>query len=414
MKNPIQDRHPVTEFLGDYDSDQTRRNYRMAILNFFQSVYGKSSYEQLDAQALKYLTERNIDTIEQDLKGFVDSIKGFAPKTVKMKTSALRIFLIENDVELSEKFWRKFRKLRRRKIGSSTRALTLDRTPTTEELKQILTHMPIQGKALYLLLSSSGMRIGEALQLRLEDIDLSRTPMRIEISAEYTKTKSPRIAFASRETKETIQEWLKVRDRYLKTACDRSSFPKRREDDRVFPFEKNTAYLQWSIALRKASTEQNNLGARDRNTNILKLHPHVLRKFFRTKLGGVIPIDVVEALMGHEGYLTEAYRRYSEQDLAEFYLKGEDTLSVFTEPQNQARIKALERKLEERENETQELRRVVESQKQNGITKTDDIEKLNKKFEELLEYTMKLSQAVLDREAVKKLPKISTEPISET
>jgi len=33
------------------------------------------------------------------------------------------------------------------------------------------------------------------------------------------------------------------------------------------------------------------------------VHPHVLRKFFRTKMGSVIPVDVVEALMGHEGYL---------------------------------------------------------------------------------------------------------------
>ena len=31
----------------------------------------------------------------------------------------------------------------------------------------------------------------------------------------------------------------------------------------------------------------------------------MLRKFFRTRLGAVIPVDVVEALMGHEGYLTE-------------------------------------------------------------------------------------------------------------
>ena len=36
----------------------------------------------------------------------------------------------------------------------------------------------------------------------------------------------------------------------------------------------------------------------------------------------LIPVDVVEALMGHEGYLTEAHRRYTPEDLADFYKKG--------------------------------------------------------------------------------------------
>ncbi|MEM0172794.1 MAG: hypothetical protein QXE05_12915 [Nitrososphaeria archaeon] len=43
----------------------------------------------------------------------------------------------------------------------------------------------------------------------------------------------------------------------------------------------------------------------------------------------VIPVDVVEALMGHEGYLTEVYRRYSVEDLSKFYKQGEYTLLVF-------------------------------------------------------------------------------------
>ena len=45
----------------------------------------------------------------------------------------------------------------------------------------------------------------------------------------------------------------------------------------------------------------------------------------------MIPVDVVEALMGHEGYLTEVYRRYSIEDLAKFYKQGEYALLVFTE-----------------------------------------------------------------------------------
>ncbi|MCJ7631175.1 hypothetical protein MUP77_02060 [Candidatus Bathyarchaeota archaeon] len=67
---------------------------------------------------------------------------------------------------------------------------------------------------------------------------------------------------------------------------------------------------------------------KDSSTNRLTVHPHVLRKFFRTRLGAVIPTDVVEFLMGHEGYLTKEYRKYEVEELAQFYKKGESALTV--------------------------------------------------------------------------------------
>jgi len=70
------------------------------------------------------------------------------------------------------------------------------------------------------------------------------------------------------------------------------------------------------------------------------MHPHTLRKFFRTKLGAVIPVDVVEALMGHEGYLTDVYRRYSMEDLAKFYKQGESALLSFTEAEEVSKLRA--------------------------------------------------------------------------
>ena len=110
-----------------------------------------------------------------------------------------------------------------------------------------------------------------------------------------------------------------------KVASGRSArFDKDVEDTRLFPFLANTAYYLWKNSLEKSGN-----GQRDGSTNRRKIHPHVLRKFFRTKLGSVIPIDVVEVLMGHEGYLTEVYRRYTTEDLSKFYRQGEHVLSVF-------------------------------------------------------------------------------------
>ena len=72
------------------------------------------------------------------------------------------------------------------------------------------------------------MRIGEALQLELDDIDLDSDPAKISIRGEYTKSGDPRYTFISGETKEHILEWLKYRTEYLKSASKRSRYGKTR------------------------------------------------------------------------------------------------------------------------------------------------------------------------------------------
>ena len=318
----------VKKFLSNYQSPNTIRNYKVALKNFFTTLYGSADKDTLDEHAEKYFDETR--NYEIDIEDFVRGLNGQAPLTIKLKLSQIKTFLIENDVELSQRFWRKVR----RKIKGN-RPLTLDKIPSNKELRKLLTHMPVQGKALFLLLESSGMRIGEGLQLNLDDLQLTEEPGRIQIRGEYTKTGNSRHAFISRETKETIIEWLKVRENYLRGAAGKSHLYKKSvEDSRIFPFDSATAYSIWRKALHKAK-----LNGKDKSTGREKIHPHVLRKFFRTRLGAVIPVDVVEALMGHEGYLTEVYRRYTIEDLAKFYLQGESALLVFTENQDVTKLR---------------------------------------------------------------------------
>ena len=123
----------------------------------------------------------------------------------------MRVFFVENGVELSQRFWRH---TTRRIRGSQAR--TIDRVPTIQELREILLQLPIIGKALFLFLASSGARIGEALQIQLGDVNLNTTPLRITIRGNTTKSGNGRVVFASQEAKEAIAEWLKTRDEYLR------------------------------------------------------------------------------------------------------------------------------------------------------------------------------------------------------
>jgi integrase len=304
----------VANVLRGYTNPYTIKNLRWSIRTFFTALYG--DVVDLDACGDRYIAEGR-DPV-QDLYAFLQYLDGRPPKTVRLMLSNVKTFLLENDVELPQKFWRR---LSRRVKGS--RAATQDRVPTTQELKTILAHMPIQGQSLYLFLASTGMRIGETLQLRLSDIDLDHAT--VHVRKEYTKSGNPRVCFFSSETRELLGEWLKNRDRYLDQSIRRSGRHGKRRDDRLFPFTKNTAYELWNRALAKSHNAQ-----RDPSTGRRVLHVHTLRKFFRTKMAGAIQVDVVEALMGHEGYLTDVYRRYAAQDLAKFYRQGETALHVFT------------------------------------------------------------------------------------
>lgn len=84
------------------------------------------------------------------------------------------------------------------------------------------------------------------------------------------------------------------------------------------------------------------------------MHIHTLRKYFRTRMSLKIPADVVEALMGHEGYLTHVYRRYGEHELAEMYLKAEQQIVIFKLPLD---VIEIEKNLTKLRSENLKLRR---------------------------------------------------------
>jgi integrase len=314
-------------------SPSTVGAYRSHYKRFFNVIYpeeplfakkGSVPNEVFEKYASKYFSERRkrVKSYEADLDKLFVAIKDRPALSVREVLCAVKAWLEENEVELPHRFWKR---LARRTRGS--RALTRDRPPSKSEFKAILAHLDSKGRALFLLLASSGMRIGEALQLQMDDIDLDLDPPKINILGAYTKTGNSRITFCSNEAKEAIQEWLKYREKYLATAAGRAwKYGKNTTDEkRVFPFESATALEVWTNAAAKAG-----IAVKDNGTGRLILHPHTLRKFFRTELGKVIPTDVVETLMGHEGYLTDSYRRLSDEDLEKSYLDGEPAITIFT------------------------------------------------------------------------------------
>jgi integrase len=388
----------IEKFLSQYHSKKTVHVYKWALSEYFKIIYGNNNIEE---NSEKYFTENR--NYEEDLKNFLQAISSSPPLTVRLMIAAVKSFLIENNVELSQKFWKGLiRKIR------GSRAATVDEVPSNEQLKSIIAHVPIQGKALFLTLSSSGMRIGETLQLVMEDIELDREPAKITLRREYTKTGNSRITFISSEAKEAIQEWLKVRQNYLVAAVAKSKTRpnykeeyngKNLDDNRLFPFDVPTAYYMWNNALKKSGFMK-----KDNGTKRTIFHPHVLRKFFRSQMATLIPVDVTEALMGHEGYLTEVYRKYSPEQLAALYLKGEPSILVFGNGTDVTELRenlkgvdqAIRKVSEDLETKNKQLSEKVLSLEEEVSNHKIMLELSNNQIKEMYEYTHKRLDPALD------------------
>ena len=321
---------PIADFLATYPTPGTRGSYGTALRAFVDAVYGpqprvgahshmtpadRARYEVLAAEYLAGDRDHAAEIIR------AIGLWTVAPRTAHVRVAAIAEFLVHHGIDLSDRDRRRIRsKLPRG--GPVTRRGEL----TPEMLRAVAGHVDERSRALVLVQASSGMRIGEAVKVRLADLDLDTAPASIEIRPEFTKTKTGRIAFISSEAAEAVRAWLAVRDRYLAAAVERVSGcvpPKDPDDPRLFPFSINNAEGSWSRALAKAGLDE-----RDERTGRLIRPLHSLRAFFASQLALGCPQQIVEELLGHEGYLSGAYRRYSRQQLAEAYLAAEHHVTV--------------------------------------------------------------------------------------
>lgn len=328
----------VDDFIKRYPNRNTKHGYR-ATLKLFFNVIG------VDPNS--YFNNRSNEQIEKDVEMFYQyrQDQKCAPKTISSDMGCLKTYLCYNRVDLPGVVWKSMRN----RMGG-TKARVQDRIPEAHELKSILGHMDTRGRAFYLVLVSSGMRINEVTNIIHKDVHLDEDPCRIVVRGNYTKTGETRNVFISQETKEAIQEWLKVRQHYLSTL--RGRFPEgaeNREDGRIFPFQARAGRVMWNDALKKAGLEEwddsleclmNNIEhCRGRRV----LHPHCLRKYFATHSTIVVGHDITEALLGHQEGLDAVYKKYKGnmlKELAELYKeKIEPKVSVYSNTEELMQLK---------------------------------------------------------------------------
>jgi len=335
----------IENFLASFEKKNTIKNYRSHLNIYFEFIGSKP--DDYFNSGREY---------EQDFIDFAHNIRDKSPCTRAARLNAIKQFLEENDILLSRKT------LKKTTMRIKNRARSLDVIPKNEELKQILSHGTAKDRALFLMCASSGMRIQEeVLQLEIDDIPSLKSiengkqpefPIKVYVRQEISKNDIPRICFISQECWHELIEWMKERTDYLEQAVRKSPYKKNPDDKRIFPHNYVTASKCWNRLLRKSGFDE-----KDKTTGWYRMHIYTLRKFFETRMSVAgVPEAMYQQLEGHEGYLNGVYKRYTEQELAETYLKGEKNLLIF-ETSSDERINHLDEQLKEVTQDNKELQR---------------------------------------------------------
>ena len=364
----------INEFLSLYSSKSTLKGYASSLKQFF-SFLGVDAERYFDAyKKAVTLQERDetLDRIMLDVTRWLKHMEteGLSPKSIQCKSGCIRAFLLANRVDLGRAYWKKM------KITGES--LTQDRIPTKDELRRIMSHLDLPGRAYLLLKISTGLRINDVLALEAKSIDFSRTPPRVR----YYNHKIKRwcYAFLTKEATLTVTEWIRNREKSLldiqktayrirvnKDAKKTISFEEfsksKKNTDKLFPFTDSSIYNRYWEALDKAG-----LGERDGQTGIRLLHDHTLRKYTKTKMSRALPEAIADALIGHTGGLNSlktVYNRHSDsiEALAEDFLKAEAELSLTTEVTSSKEIAEINEKLDNQETKMKYLKQENEGLK---------------------------------------------------
>jgi len=322
----------VQKFLNKFPNKGTRNVYQSSLIHFFDFLKQNPDAWIIDVRRIQNVNDKIdvLDKYEEDINRYWQHLleQNTAPQTCNNCIKVVRLFLSGNRIDLPIVFWKE---LKQRGNGNET--ITEDKKPTKEQLKLICEHADIRVKTMVLVLSSSGMRIGEALQLEPDDIDFESKPTKITIKhngKRTTKSKKSRYVFISNEATETLDEWLKIRDDYLERAIKhtptnpltKEKIIKDGNDKRVFPFSEYTFREAYMRALNRAG-----LDIRDTNGRYI-YHIHVMRKYFKSNLGKK-DTALAERLLGHNGYLGENYDRLEPEEVAQLYLENVGTLTIY-------------------------------------------------------------------------------------
>jgi len=335
----------LQDFLKYYPkSDGTRRYYRLRLIEFFLErqiinvdEYFKDPRVMANKKRVQYL-----DKLEDDVRkhfNYINTERDPPLHRSDVFLAAVKGLLTYHKIDLPEITWKNLRK-----NGNSEYRLSKFKTPTREQLRQILSHADVEAKAFFLVQMTSGSRISEIISLKMQDIDLDHEFPRIFIRSANSKTGQPIRKRISPEAKETLIDYLNIRKEIIETRRNRTipiKYKISEDDDRLFPMGRANAEKMWMTITSKAG-----LYKLDPQTNFPIMGTHSLRRYFKTRFGNHDPY-LAKYFMGQSTKVDERYDDWTDEQLDEHYSEGVKHLFINQTPfETDNRIKQISKELD--------------------------------------------------------------------
>jgi len=307
----------------------TKQTYRLALNKFQEFLIFR--YNLDINQIVKRCENKDLDpiTVLNEFYTFLTKYKlkngkiGYSNSSMTIAIVVAKEFLNSQDLHIyNEDLKQKFR-LPKKKI-------VFEEGLTKEILVRLLHNLSPKLQTAVLMCASSGMRIGEFVQLRLNDLDFNTNPTTIRLREETTKTRETRFTCISAEATKSLKDYLRRTfdwtegikdDRYLFLTYSKD-FTQTEEYHRAVRSAEGTLVQALELVI-KAVPELSMKNENGRNT----IHFHALRAWFKTQVTNAHQSDFAEALMGHKS-IKLTYFRQNAKDRLKTYLEVEPSLTI--------------------------------------------------------------------------------------
>ena len=317
-----------SNFSDSLKTEYTRQMYALS-LRQFRSFAKVRTYEEL-------LTI-DVKTIQDIIIAYIKHMKEqkAAPLTIRVKLAAVKHFMVMNDAILN---WPKIMKF----VGSS-RIMTKDRIYLKAEIQKVLEKCDERKRVMFLLLISTGIRIGALPGIRIQDLT-KLEPHSLYRIVIYAGEHEEYIVFTTIECAKAIDAYLAYRVRSHEVL--KPEAPLIREQfnplkaTQARPVALNTIMAVLTRTLEDAGVRQAGGNANGRH-DVMPFHG--FRKFTNTMMAQAGLKQVIkEMLMGHRVGLEKNYLRPTDAELLSEYMKAIDLLTISEEKQLQVKVEKLQ------------------------------------------------------------------------
>jgi len=172
-------------------SFDTKNAYRTALKKFTEFLRIKYNYS---LEQLLSLVSEKLDPLDV-LDEFYTFLSNYQTRTKRngYSSEAINSYIRIAKDFLNHQGCKIYNEDMKMKFRLPKRTSAYQRGLTREAINRVIRFANPKLSTIILMACSSGMRIGEIIQLKLSDVDLSTTPVTITIRAETTKTRETRL-----------------------------------------------------------------------------------------------------------------------------------------------------------------------------------------------------------------------------